>query len=76
MALPKALESIMNNPLVKAALNKQLAKIMKDNKIDLVTISLDSEGKLQIGGYTEPQHIMPVKDYTMMLNKLFTEKTD
>lgn len=76
MALPKALESIINNPLVKSALFKQLTKVMKDNKIDLVTLSLDDNGKLEINGYQEPQHIMPKKDYAHMVNKLFNEKTD
>jgi hypothetical protein len=76
MALPKALESIINNPLVKSALFKQLTKVMKDNSIDLVTLSLDKDGKLQINGYIEEQHIMPKKDYVTMLNKVFNEKTD
>jgi len=70
MALPTALKSVLDNPLVKAALFKQLTKIMKDNSIEKVVLSLDESGKLKIDAYQEQMQIMPMKDYVTMLNKV------
>lgn len=74
MALPKALESVINNPLVKSALFKQLTKIMKDNSIEKVVLSLDNDGKLKIDAFNKPVHIMPMDDYMIMVNKLLKPK--
>lgn len=72
--LPKALQSILDNPLVKAALFKQLTKTMKDNSIDVITLSLDAEGKMKVDAYNEPTKILPLKDFNDILFKLLNSQ--
>jgi hypothetical protein len=74
--LPKPLQSILDNPLVKAALFKQLKKVMKDNNIELITLSLDEKGEMKIEAYNVPTKVLPKQDFEIILNQLVNGNTN
>jgi hypothetical protein len=72
----KGIENLINNPLIKAALFKQLTKVMKENNVTLITLSLDENGKMKVETYLEDMKTLPMKDFNTILYKTLNSNND
>jgi spore germination protein YaaH len=69
-----AIQNILNNPFLKKALFKQLITAMKNNNIELLCITLDEKGDIQVKEYTDKMTVMKTKDWSEFLIKSLNAK--
>lgn len=67
-----AIKTIIENPLIKNVALGALKKAFGENKLSLISITLDSEGELQFDLHTEPVVVIKADDLKALISE--TEK--
>jgi hypothetical protein len=60
------LKGILDNPLVKSMLLKQLKKAWTNGKLQLITIT-EKDGELEFNVYSEPMKVLTQKDFVNII---------
>lgn len=64
------LDGILENPIIKATLMKQLKKAFGNDGVKLITISIKPDGELDFGIYKEDQKVLSLTDFNNLVQSI------
>lgn len=62
--------NIFENPLVERLATNKLKEIFQEHGFELITISLNENGKIDFSGYKEKMKVIPENDFIELLKQI------